>query len=93
MPTAISIAGRVRDQTAELASALAGQATSDTTVAWTRRRLGLLRIGGAVIAVLALLIFSVNWVRVLIIALRLALYELGLHRPRQAQPAAARPPG
>jgi len=85
MPTAISIAGRVRDQTAELASALAGQATSDTTVAWTRRRLGLLRIGGAVIAV--------NWVRILIIALRLALYEFGLHRPRQAQPAAASRPG
>jgi len=45
------------------------------------------------ITALALLIFSVNWVGVLIIALLLALYEPGLHRLRQAQPAAACRPG
>ena len=38
------------------------------------------RAGGAVIAALALLMFSINWAGFLIIAL-LALYEYGLHRP------------
>jgi hypothetical protein len=46
----------------------------------------MLRIGGAVIAALALLILSVNWIGVLIIAVLLVLYELGLHRLHQTQP-------
>jgi hypothetical protein len=70
-----------------LGSALAGQASGGTTVTWTRRHLDLLRIGGAVIAALILLIFSVNWITLLLIAVLLALYELGLHRLRQTQPA------
>jgi hypothetical protein len=73
---------------AHLGSALAGHATSDTTVTWVRRHLDLLRIGGAVIAALAVLIFSVNWVGLLIIAVLLVLYEVGLTRVRRAQPAA-----
>ena len=76
---------------ADLASALAGHATSDVTVAWIRRHLDLLRIGGAVIAALALLIFSVNWVGLLIIAALLALYEYGLHRLRQPKPTTPPP--
>jgi hypothetical protein len=66
----------------QLASALTGHASSDTTVGWVRRHLDLLRIGGAVLAAVALLVFSVNWVGVLIIAVLLALYEFGLHRLR-----------
>jgi hypothetical protein len=61
-------------------SALAGHASSDATVAWVRRHLTTLRIAGAVVAALALLIFSVNWVGLLIIAALLAVYELGLRR-------------
>jgi len=72
----------------QLASALTGHASDGTTVAWVRRHLDLFRIGGAVLAALALLVFSVNWVGVLVIAVLLALYEFGLHRLRQAQPAA-----
>ena len=69
-------------------SAADGHASSDATVTWVRRHLDLLRIGGAVLAALAVLIFSVNCVTLLIIAVLLALFELGLHRLRQTQPAA-----
>ncbi len=69
---------------AHLASALAGQASSGPGVGWVRRHLDILRIGGAVAAALALLIFSVNWVGFLVIAALLALYEYGLHRLRRA---------
>jgi len=72
-------------------SAVGGHA-SDATVTWVRRQLDLFRIGGAVIAVLALLIFSVSWVTLLVIAVLLALYEFGWHRLRQTQPAAQPPP-
>jgi hypothetical protein len=79
---------RAAGSTAQLASALTGRVSDDTTVSWVRRHLDLLRIGGAAIAALALLIFDVNWAGVLIIAVLLAAYELGLHRLRQANPAA-----
>jgi hypothetical protein len=38
--------------------------------------------------VIAALIFRVDWVTLLIIAVLLALYEFGLHRLRQTEPAA-----
>jgi hypothetical protein len=76
-----------RSAAGHLASALGGHASDDRTVSWVRRHLGVLGIGGAVIAALALLIFSVNWVGVLVIAALLGLYELGLYRLRQAKPA------
>jgi len=76
----------------QLMPAAGGHASSDATVTWVRRHLDLLRIGGAVIAALALLIFSVSWATLFIIAVLLALYELGLHRLRQTEPAAQPPP-
>jgi hypothetical protein len=79
---------RVAGSAGQLASAAGGHASSDATISWVRRHHDLLRIGGAVIAALAPLIFSVNWVTVLIIAVLLALYELGLDRLRQTEPAA-----
>jgi len=79
---------RAAGSVGQLVSAAGGHASSDGTVTWVRRHLDLLRIGGAVIAALALLIFSVNWVTLLIIAVLLALYEFGLHRLRQTEPAA-----
>ena len=73
----------------QLVSAAGGHASSDATVTWVRRHLDLLRIGGAALAALAVLIFSVNWVTLLlIIAVLLALYEFGLHRLRHTEPAA-----
>jgi hypothetical protein len=83
-----SWARRAGQAIVHLGSALAGHVSGDGTVTWARRHLDLLRIGGAVIAALALLIFSVNWVTLLIIAALLALYEFGLHRLRQTEPAA-----
>jgi hypothetical protein len=80
-----------QESAGQLASALTGRVSDDTTVSWVRRHLDILRIGGAVIAALALLIFSVNWAGVLIIAILLAVYELGLHQLRQAKPAAQSP--
>ena len=56
-----SWARRAAQAVVHLVSALAGHASSDATVAWIRRHLDLLRIGGAVAAALALLVFSVNW--------------------------------
>lgn len=83
---AIRSGGRRAGQSiAHLVSALAGQASSDTAVAWMRRHLDLLRIGGAVLAALAVLIFNVNWIGLLIIAALLALYEYGLHRLRRPE--------
>jgi uncharacterized membrane protein (DUF4010 family) len=79
---------RAAGSAGQLVSAAGGHASSDATVTWVRRHLDLLRIGGAVIAALAVLIFSVNWVTLLIIAVLLALYEFGLHRLRQTEPAA-----
>ena len=81
-------ARRAAGSAGQLLSAAGGHASSDATVTWARRHLDLLRIGGAVIAALAVLIFSVSWVTLLIIAVLLALYEFGLHRLRQTQPAA-----
>ena len=81
-------ARRAARSTGQLVSAAGGHASSDQTVTWVRRHLTLLRIGGVVIAALALLIFSVNWVTFLILAALLALYEFGLQRLHQTEPAA-----
>ena len=51
--------------------AAGGHASSDATVTWVRRHLDLLRIGGAVIAALALPIFSVSWATLLLLAVLL----------------------
>jgi hypothetical protein len=79
---------RAAGSAGQLVSAAGGHASSDGTVTWVRRHLDLLRIGGAVIAALAVMIFRVDWVTLLIIAGLLALYEFGLHRLRQIEPAA-----
>ena len=85
-------ARRAAGSAGQLVSAAGGHASSDATVTWVRRHLDLLRIGGVVIAALALLIFGINWVTLLILAVLLALYEFGLHRLRQTEPAAQPPP-
>jgi hypothetical protein len=76
-----------RSGTGHLVSALSGHPSGDRTVSWVSRHLAILGTSGAVIAALALLIFSVSWAGLLIIVVVLALYELGLYRLRQTQPA------
>ena len=51
-------ARRAAGSAGQLVSAAGGHASSDATVIWVRRHLDLLRIGGVVIAALALLIFG-----------------------------------
>lgn len=77
---------------ASVASGVA--ATKDErTVAWVREHFDLMRVAGVVVAVLLLLIFSVNfWGLVVIVAL-LALYEIWLHRlrPQESQESVTLP--
>jgi hypothetical protein len=49
-------------------------------VAWVRAHEDLLRIGGAVVAILLLLVFSVSWLALLLIGGLLAVYEIVITR-------------
>jgi len=49
-------------------------------VAWIRAHEDLLRIGGAVVAILLLLVFSVSWLSLFLIAGLLAVYEIVITR-------------
>jgi hypothetical protein len=66
---------------------VADRASSDTTIAWVRSHLDLLRILGVAIAVLLLIAVSVSWVGFIVIAVLLGAYELWLHRVGQTAPA------
>jgi hypothetical protein len=68
--------------------AVAGRASGDSTIAWVRSHLDLLRILGVATAVLLLIALSVSWVGLVVIAVLLAAYELWLHRLGQTAPAA-----
>jgi hypothetical protein len=54
------------------------RATDDATVAWLRANTGALQIGGAVVAVLALLLFDLSWFGLLVLMILLAAYEVGV---------------
>jgi hypothetical protein len=87
---------------ADLATATAGRAGGDRTVAWMRSHLDLLRIAGVGVAVLLLLVLSVSFIGFLVIAALLLAYELWLQRfaanaappaaPVAGPPAAPAPP-
>jgi hypothetical protein len=64
-------------------------ASADTTLAWVRAHLDLLRILGIAIAVLLLVALSVSWAGLVVIAVLLGGYELWLHRVGRTAPAAA----
>lgn len=63
-----------------LAVATTGKARDDSTIAWVRSHIGALKLAGVVVAILAMLIFSVSFIGFVIIAALLALYELWLRR-------------
>ena len=63
-----------------LAVATAGKAGDESTVVWVRTHTGALRIGGVVVAILLMLVFSVSFIGFLVIAALLGLYELWLRR-------------
>lgn len=63
-----------------LLAAVSGRAHDDRAIEWVRAHLDLLRIGGLALAVLLLIVLSVSWVGLLVIAVLLAAYEWWLYR-------------
>jgi CheY-like chemotaxis protein len=55
-------------------------ARDSSTVAWIRRHIAMLQLGGALAAVLVLLLADLSWAAFLIVLVLLALYELALWR-------------
>jgi len=70
-------------------SGLAGHVSGGPAVGWARRHLDILRVGGVLVAALAVLVFSVSWAGTFIIIALVALYEVGVYRLRPAPPAGA----
>ena len=64
----------------KLMVAATGKTGGDTTIAWVRTHVDLLRILGVATAVLLLIAVSLSWVGFVVIAALLAAYELWLHR-------------
>ena len=60
-----------------LVVAISGRARDDRTIEWVRSHLDLLRIVGVAVAVLLLIVLSVSWIGILVIAVLLAAYESG----------------
>jgi hypothetical protein len=54
------------------------RATDEATVAWLRANSGTLQIGGAAVAVLALLLFDLSWLGLLALLILLVAYEAGV---------------
>jgi len=59
-------------------------AQSDATTRWVTDHLDLLRIGGAVLALVLMLVLSVSWIWLLVIVALLAGYEFWLYRVGEA---------
>jgi hypothetical protein len=79
-----------------LAGAVVGRARDDATLDWVRAHLDLLRVVGVALAVLLLIVLSVSWIGLLVIAALLAAYLWWLHRLGQSTPGPApdeQPPG
>jgi hypothetical protein len=69
-----------------LAQGVTGRARDDRTLEWVRSHLDLLRFLGVAVAVLLLIVLSVSWVGLLVIALLLAAYEWWMYRLGQSGP-------
>jgi hypothetical protein len=72
-----------------LVLAISGKARDDRTIEWVRAHLDLLRIAGAAVAVLLLIVLSVSWVGFLVIAVLVAAYQIGLQRIGRAKLSSA----
>ena len=68
-----------------LVVAISGRARDDRTIDWVRSHLDLLRIVGVAVAVLLLIVLSVSWIGILVIAVLLAAYEVLAPPPRANQ--------
>jgi len=80
-PWAVTARGWVRDGARGIAAAFSGQATPDTArTRWLRDHRDGLMLGGAVVAVLVLLVFDLSLWGFVIAGIVLALYELALSR-------------
>ena len=69
-----------------LVVAISGRPGDDRTIDWVRSHLDLLRIAGAAVAVLLLIVLSVSWIGLLVIAALLAAYEFWLRRLGRTTP-------
>jgi len=70
----------------ELAAATVGKVRDDAAVAWVRSHLGVLRLGGMIVAVILMMVISVSFLGFLILVGVLAAYELWLQRLQQTAP-------
>jgi hypothetical protein len=76
-----------------LVLAISGRAHDDRTMEWVRSHLDLLRVLGAALAVLLLIVISVSWVGFVIILALLAGYEWWLYRVSQTRLIPGEPTG
>jgi hypothetical protein len=83
--------GRIARYGADLARAATDRATDDVAVGWVRSHVDMLRIGGAVVAALLLLLIPVSFIGFLIIAGLLVVYELWLARLGKRPPPSTAP--
>ena len=74
-----------------LLAAATGRAHDDRTIEWVGAHLDLLRLAGLALAVLLLIVLSVSWVGILVIAVLLAAYEWWLYRIGQSRRGQALP--
>jgi hypothetical protein len=68
-----------------------GPGGDDSTGAWLRGHLDLMRLGGGALAVLLLLVFDVSFVGVLVILALLAAYRFWLYRIGRVRPPSSAP--
>jgi hypothetical protein len=69
---------QVGRSTADLAGSVSERAQSEETLAWLRHNLSALQIGGAVVGFLLLLFADLSWLGLVLLALLVGAYELGL---------------
>jgi hypothetical protein len=70
-----------------LVQAIGGRARDDSTAAWVRSHVDLLRVLGVGVAVLLIIILPISWIGFLVIAVLLAAYQWWLYRLKQTIPA------
>jgi len=80
-PWAVTVRGWVRDGARGIAAAFSGHATPDTArTRWLRDHRDGLMLGGAIVAVLLLLLFDLSLWGFVIAGIVITLYELALSR-------------